>query len=122
MDGVLGISNSSDGQTHLSPTAGCTFKKFQDTHRLMHLIYTYDTARLCQRYKELRQNALSEFNVTQVVMNYCLTIPKAHHDYEALRWPGIFGTDTNNYAQMLNWYRLRCVALDKEITALESAL
>jgi hypothetical protein len=120
LDGVLG--NNWDGKSYLSPDGGCTFKSYQDMHRLMHLIYTYDTARLCARYRSLRNGALSEVNVTQKIMNYCVNIPKGNHDYEVLRWSGIPGTDTNTYEQILNWYRLRCIALDAEIMALESAL
>ena len=120
MDGVLG--NNWDGKSYLSPDGGCTFRAYQDNHRLMHLIYTYDTSRLCARYRSLRNGALSEVNVTQKIMNYCVNIPKGNHDYEVLRWPGIPGTDTNTYEQILSWYRLRCIALDAEITALESAL
>lgn len=120
MDGVLG--NNWDGKSYLSPEGGCTFRAYQDRHRLMHLIYAYDTSRLCARYRSLRNGALSENNVMQKVMNYCVNIPKANHDYEVLRWSGIPGTNTNTYGQILNWYRLRCIALDAEITALESAL
>jgi hypothetical protein len=120
MDGVLG--NNWDGRSYLSPDGGCTFRAYQDNHRLMHLIYTYDTSRLCARYRSLRNGALSEVNVTQKIMNYCVNISKGNHDYEVLRWPEIPGTDTNTHEQILSWYRLRCIALDAEITALESAL
>lgn len=120
MDGVLG--NKWDGKTYYRADAGCTFEVFRRTHRMMYLIHTYDRARLCKRYRELRKGALSEEAVTHKLMNYADGIPKANHDYEVLRWPGIPGTATNNLTQILNWYRLRCIALDEEITALEGAL
>ena len=120
MDGVLG--NEWNGKNYYRADAGCTIKAFQDTHRLMHLIYSYDSARLCTRYRELRKGALSEEAVTCKLMNYAVDIPKANHDYEVLRWPGIPGTDTNNVGQILHWYRLRCIALDAEVAALERTL
>ena len=120
MDGVLG--NLYHGYSYYRADGDCTFALFQNTNRMMHLIYTYDTARLCARYRELRRGPLGEDSVTYRLMNYCVNIPKANHDYEVLRWLGIPGTDTNNITQILNWYRLRCIALDAEITALESAL
>lgn len=120
MDGVLG--NVWHGWNYYRADGDCTFAGFEREHRMMHLIYTYDRARLCTRYRELRNGALSEEAVTYKLMNYAGGIPKANHDYEALRWPGIPGTDTNNVSQILHWYRLRCIALDAEITALESTL
>lgn len=120
MDGVLG--NEWDGKSYYRADGDCTLAGFEQTHRLMHLIYAYDKARLCARYRELRKGALSEEAVTHKLMNYAVGIPKANHDYEVLRWPGIPGTDTNNVGQILNWYRLRCIALDAEVTALERTL
>lgn len=120
MDGVLG--NEWDGKCYYRANGECTLAGFEQTHRLMHLIYAYDKARLCARYRELRKGVLSEEAVTHQLMNYAAGIPKANHDYEVLRWPGIPGTDTNNVGQILHWYRLRCIALDGEVTALERTL
>jgi hypothetical protein len=120
MDGVLGAWYH--GFAYSRGDGLCTFKNYSENHRLMYLIYTYDRARLCARYRELRNGALSEESVTYKVMNYAVNIPKANHDYEVLRWPEILGSDTNNIYQILSWYRLRCIALDAEITALESTL
>ena len=120
MDGVLG--NVWHGRSYYRADGDCTFAGFEQTHRLMHLIYTYDRARLCARYRELRKEALSEEAVTHKLINYAADIPKANRDYEVLRWPGIPGTGTNNVGQILNWYRLRCIALDAEITALENGV
>lgn len=120
MDGVLG--DFWYGGNYYRADGDCNLAGFQNVHRLMHLIYTYDRARLCTRYRELRKGALSEEAVTHRMMNYAVGIPKANHDYEVLRWPGIPGTDTNNVGQILHWYRLRCIALDGEVTALERTL
>lgn len=120
MDGVLG--NVWHGRSYYRADGDCTFAGFEQTHRLMHLIYAYDRKRLCTRYRELRKGALSEEAVTHKLMNYAADIPKANRDYEVLRWPGIPGTGTNNVGQILNWYRLRCIALDAEITELERTL
>ena len=117
MDGVLG--NVWHGRSYYRADGDCTFAGFEQTHRLMHLIYTYDRVRLCARYRELRKDALSEEAVTHKLVNYAAYIPKANRDYEVLRWPGIPGTGANNVGQTLNWYRLRCIALDSEITELE---
>ena len=120
MDGVLG--NVWHGWNYYRADGDCTFEGFEREHRMMHIIYAYDRERLCTRYRELRKEVLSEEAVTYKLMNYAVNIPKANRDYEVLRWPGIPGTDTNNVSQMLHWYRLRCIALDAEITALESTL
>lgn len=120
MDGVLG--NVWHGNGYYRADGDCTLAGFEQTHRLMHLIYAYDKARLCARHRELRNGVLSEEAVTHRLMNYAVGIPKANHDYEVLRWPGIPGTGTNNVNQILNWYRLRCIALDAEVTALECTL
>ena len=120
MDGVLG--NIWHGMGYFRADGDCTFAGFEREHRMMHLIYAYDRTRLCARYRQLRSGPLSEEAVTYKLMNYAVNIPKANRDYEVLRWPGIPGTDTNNVSQMLHWYRLRCIALDAEITALESTL
>ena len=120
MDGVFG--NVWHGKSYYRANGECTLAGFEQAHRLMHLIYTYDKARLCARYRELRNGVLSEEVVMYRLMDYAVDIPKANQDYEVLRWPSTPGTGTNSVNQILNWYRLRCIALDAEVTALESGL
>lgn len=120
MDGVFG--NVWHGKGYYRADDECTFAVFENTNRIMHLIHRYDRARLCARYRELRKSVLSEVSVEHKFVSYAVNIPKANYDYEVLRWHGIPGTNTNNVGQILNWYRLRCIVLDKEIAELEATL
>ena len=120
MDGVLG--SAWHGKGYYRADDECTFAVFENTSRIMHLIHRYDRARLCARYRELRKSVLSEVSVEHKFVSYAVNIPKANCDYEVLRWHGIPGTNTNNVGQILNWYRLRCIVLDKEIAELEATL
>ena len=120
MDGVLG--SAWHGKGYYRADDECTFAVFERTSHIMHLIHRYDRARLCARYRELRKSVLSEVSVEHKFLGYAVNIPKANYDYEVLRWTGIPGTNTNNVGQILNWYRLRCIVLDKEIAELEATL
>lgn len=95
-----------------------TFKSYNDYHRVMHLIYKYDKERLKTRYKELRSTVLSEKNVLDTFAGFMVNIPKGLKDEEVKIWSTLPGTDTNNLAQIMNFYRLRCEILDKEIETL----
>ena len=59
-----------------------------------------------------------EGNVQTVVSNFLVDIPKGLLDYEVVLWPKIPGTNTNNMSQIINWYRLKCIAMDAEVNAL----
>lgn len=74
--------------------------------------------KLKARYAALRKNVLSEANVQMTVANFLVDIPKGLLDQEVVLWPKIPGTNTNNMSQILNWYRLRCIAMDAEMNAL----
>lgn len=103
------------GKSYYNVSANPTFKSYNNLHRVMHLIYTYDKDRLKIRYTELRKTVLSESNVLDVLSNFMVNIPKALKDEEVKLWSGLPGTDTNNLSQIMNFYKLRCKVLDKEI-------
>ena len=124
-DGVKWIFNAYDldsvygnhyyGTSYYKASASPTFKSYESLHRVMHLIYTYAPEKLKSRYAELRAGVLSEENVLYTFSNFILGIPKACYDEEVKVWKGIAGTSTNNLTQIINFYRLRCQYLDKEI-------
>ena len=61
---------------------------------------------------------MSEQNVALVFENFMVDIPRAILNKEVERWPLIPGTNTNSLAQILDWYRLRCIKIDAEVEAL----
>ena len=116
MDSVFG--NHWTGKYYTKATAAPTFKSYANVHRLMQLIRTYKRTALKTRYAQLRAGAMSEENVALTYENFMVDIPRAVLNKEVERWPLIPGTNTNNLAQILDWYRLRVAALDAEIEAL----
>ena len=112
------FGNCWDGKSYYDVAAGPTFRSYKSSHRLMHLIYTYDKAALKARYTELRATVLSEANIMNTFYNYLVDIPKALFDEEVKIWPTIPGTHTNNLTQIINYYMMRCKVMDAEIEAL----
>lgn len=95
------------------------FKEQESLNRVFHLIYTYDKDNFISRWETLRNGLLSNENLSNLVYNYAITIPKAAFDYEAKRWPQRPGTITNNVHQIQSWLMLRLSFLDKEINNLK---
>ena len=116
MDSVFG--NHWTGKYYTRAAAAPTFKSYANTHRLMQLIRTYKRPALKARYAELRKGPMSEENVALTYENFMVDIPRAVLNREVEKWPLIPGTNTNNLAQILDWYRNRVIALDAEIEAL----
>lgn len=112
------FGNRWDGKIYYSPDTITTFKGFANTHKLMGILYSCYKDKLKARYAALRKNVLSEANVQMTVANFLVDIPKGLLDQEVVLWPKIPGTNTNNMSQILNWYRLRCIAMDAEMNAL----
>ena len=112
------FGNRWDGKIYYSPDTITTFKGFANTHKLMGILYSCYKDKLKARYAALRKNVLSEANVQMTVANFLVDIPKGLLDQEVVLWSKIPGTNTNNMSQILNWYRLRCIAMDAEMNAL----
>ena len=112
------FGNRWDGKIYYSPDTITTFKGFANTHKLMGILYSCYKDKLKARYAALRKNVLSEANVQMTVANFLVDIPKGLLDQEVVLWPKIPGTNPNNMSQILNWYRLRCIAMDAEMNAL----
>ena len=120
MDMVFGNDKWS-GTRAGSPKSGLSFRSIASMHELFGVIYTYDTQRFIQRYKEIRASAMSEDNIYGRFADYINQIPNSSYDYEGLRWIMTPGTSIKNFNQIVNWYRLRCEYLDAEVDALENA-
>lgn len=95
------------------------FKEQESLNRVFHLIYAYDKDNFISRWETLRNGLLSNENLSNLIYNYAITIPKAAFDYETKRWPRRPGTITNNVNQIQSWIMLRLSFLDKEINNLK---
>lgn len=122
MDSTFGLST--DGEKFFSATKdaldGQTWNMTQIAarHRVFELIKAYKLSALKARYAELRATVMSEDNVACVARNFAGDIPKPLLDADNLVWPDIPNTNTNNVQQIIDWYRIRCAYIDKEIEAM----
>lgn len=110
MDSTYGIHWS--GEKFLSMNAYPTLKGYN--HRVMELIYTYKKDELLARYEEIRNTVMSEDNVYQKFTNFTSAIPSPVLVEDVKLWPTIPSSSASNTAQILNWYRLRSMFIDKE--------
>lgn len=115
-DRVYGVS--ADDTYFFSPFDTVTFASVANTHRLMELIKSSKTDELKARAVTLRNGAMSEAGVMDVFVNFMQAIPTQILDEDVRRYPTIPSTNVHNLAQILNWYRLRCIAVDAEIDAM----
>lgn len=112
------FGNCWNGKVYYNPDTVTTLKGFAGSHKLMGILYNCYRTKIKSRYASLRKNVLSEGNVQTVVSNFLVDIPKGLLDHEVVLWPKIPGTNTNNMSQIINWYRLKCIAMDAEVNAL----
>ena len=115
-DRVYGVS--ADDTYFFSPFGTVTFESVANTHRLFGLIRTHETAALKARAIALRNGAMSEASVMDVFVNFMQGIPTQILDEDVRLYPTIPSTNVHNLAQILNWYRMRCIAVDAEINAM----
>ncbi len=94
------------------------FAESATMHRLAHLIYKYSPNRLKERYKELRSGILSDENVWYMLTNFVNDIPKGIYDLDAKTWTTMPATSTANIFTYMEFYRMHCAYLDKEIDSL----
>lgn len=92
-----------------------SFADVARSHKLMNWILTNKKAELISRYKELRNDILSESNLLLKFSNFICQIPQAAYAMESVIWPMMPGTMTNNISQIMNHMRLRLEWLDAEI-------
>ena len=95
-----------------------SFADVARSHKLMNWILTNKKAELISRYKELRNDILSEGNLLLLFSNFICQIPQAAYAMESVIWPQMPGTMTNNISQIMNHMRLRLEWLDAEIDSL----
>lgn len=116
MDTVFG--NVWNGNAFNSPVIGGKFEDIAVENHLFRLIKTHKSAELKQRYENLRKTALSEANVMTTFVSFAGQISKVLLDEENRKWPTVPFTSTHTIDSILNWYRLRCIAIDAEIAAM----
>lgn len=108
-----------NGGSYVKTTdAPTSFAGQNSTSRLFHLVYTYSTAKLIERYDELRGTLLSENNIHDLFYNFCAVIPKEVLDMDNKLYPYKPGTYTETLSRIMENYRLRCKYIDSEIDAL----
>lgn len=96
------------------------FKECRGMHNLAKLLYTHSRARLKARYKELRGSVLSDENVWHTLTNFVNDIPRAIYNADSEKWVTMPATSTANISTYMDFYRMHCAYLDKEIDALSA--
>lgn len=94
------------------------FKEAANWHKLFHLVYAYSKDKLKARYKQLRAGVLSNESVWRYFNNFVNEIPRSAYNFDAEKWPTMPATSSANVANYLEYYRMHCDYLDKEIEAL----
>ena len=115
-DRVYGVS--ADDTYFFSPFNTVTFASVANTNRLFELIKANKTDELKARAAALRNGVMSEAGVMDVFVNFMAAIPTQLLDEDVRLYPTIPSTNVHNLAQILNWYRLRCIAVDAEVNAM----
>lgn len=93
---------------------------FARAHKLMNLLFTHKFDAIQKRYWDLRSGALSPENVEKMFTNYASAIHKTLLVEDARLWPTIPSTETNDVAQIINWYQNRCAAMDEDVGVQEN--
>lgn len=107
-----------DGSKFLPDNHYPTVEWYANYHKVMGLIWNYKRGAFKARYAELRAGALSENNVALAFSNFISRIPSTVYAEDTKKWPSIPSTAANNLAQILNWYRMRAAAIDKEVAGM----
>lgn len=84
-------------------------------HRLFELIYKYSRDKLKERYAELRSTLLSDETVWYAFNNFVNAIPRSVYDADAEKWLTMPATTTANVENYMQYYRMHCALLDKEM-------
>lgn len=90
-------------------------------HRLFELIYKYSRDKLKARWEELRGGILSDANVWYMFNNFVNAIPRSVYDADADKWTSwsvnqvMPATTTANVENYMQYYRMHCALLDKEM-------
>ena len=92
-----------------------TFVNFSNNNKLMHLFYTHSKDLIKSRYEVIRNSALSEANVLTKFTQFLSRIPERLRQVEYELYPKENNTFGEHLSQIMNWYRLRCETLDKQV-------
>ena len=84
-------------------------------HQLAWLLYTYSPQKIKERYTELRRGVLSDENVWYMFTNFATQIHKGVYDLDSQKWTTMPATSTANIGTYMNFYRMHCAYLDKEV-------
>lgn len=121
MDAIFGLNWNGaklfEATKATSDVSNVSFSSCGARNRVMGLIKTYKKDALKARYAQLRTSVLSEDNIATVFGNFIGAIPQKVYDSDLALWK-IPYSSTNNYAQIIDWYRRRVSYIDKEIEAI----
>lgn len=98
------------------------FEEAAAMHRLAYLIYTYGKEKLKTRYQALRSTILSDENVWYMFANFANKIPRRVYNMDAEKWQLMPATSMASISTYMDYYRMHCAYLDKEIAGLETSV
>ena len=117
MDCTFG--NWQDGWLRQDPlTAAPSIDNWRHANRVMHLVCAYDADRVKERYKELRQGALSDANIYKKFTRYMSLTPIEVKNEDLKLWPTTPASNSHNFSQIFNEFKLRASVIDDQISKL----
>ena len=91
-------------------------------NRLFYLVYNYSRQKLVDRYKQARENLMSDVSLWKILADFAVVIPQSAYDADGKRWPTMLSTAIANMHNYMDYYRMHCAYLDQEIAQLEASL
>lgn len=113
MDTTFGCASL--GKYFVRPNNYPDFNGWASASKLFNLIWKYKRSEVRARYNELRDSVMSEFNIATEFCNFTSLIPTVVLHDDAKVWKGKLSTESNNIAQILNFYRLKVMCADEWI-------
>ena len=108
-----------DGSGLTRAVSNDSFEDCAETHRVWELIKRFKTNALKARYKELRENILSETRICNYFENFAWAIPYPVRAEDVKLYPTIMGSSVNGTDQICRWVRQRLEQVDKWIDDLD---
>ena len=107
-----------DGSGLSRAVSNCSFVECAEAHKVWELIKNYKSSVLKARYKQLRENILSETRICNYFENFAwdIALPIALEDVK--KYPTIRGSSVNGIDQICRWIRQRLEVTDEWINAL----
>lgn len=108
------------GEGHIADDSIPTMMGCESESHLFRYLIGAVPEKIVARYNELVSGVLSTSNIAETVLDFTAQIPKAVFDAEAVRWPGIKTTETNNANQIVDHIRAREPIVNAEVARLDA--